>query len=82
MFAKITKTKKLMPRAKVIREMVFSAPRSLTFSNRFNPPLPEKALLIPSDFPLCNNDNKINKADTIMSAISSIGFSFQVALIL
>jgi len=79
MLTSITSTKNEIPRANVILEIVFSAPRSLTFSNRFKPPLPEKALLIPSDFPLCNNDNKINKADTIIRMISNIGFSFQVA---
>ena len=79
MLTSITSTKNEIPRNKVILEIVFSDPRSLTLSNKFKPPLPEKALLIPSDFPLCNKDNKINKADTIIRMISNIGFSFQVA---
>lgn len=71
----ITNTKKRIPTANVRFEMTFSEPLSFVLANKFNPPLPVKALEIPSDFPLCNKERIINAADTIINKISNISNS-------
>ena len=69
---KITNAKNITPRTSVILEITFSDPLSLTFANKFNPPLPVKAPEIPSDLPLCNNVRMTISAETIINNALSI----------
>jgi len=68
----MTSTKNKIPTTSVALEIIFSGPLSFTLANRFNPPLPVKAPLIPSDFPLCNRERSIKITDTTINKISSI----------
>ena len=67
----MTSTKNKIPTTRVALEIIFSGPLSFTLANRFNPPLPVKAPLIPSDFQLCNRERSIKITDTTINKISS-----------
>lgn len=69
---RITKTKNIMPITSVALAMTFSGPRSFTLLNRFKPPLPVNALLIPSDLPPCNSERSINTTAVAINNISNI----------
>ena len=68
----ITKAKNAIPSTNVRLEMTFSDPLSFVLANRSNPPFPVNALEVPSDFPPCNSDKIISKADTTINIALSI----------